>query len=77
MLLDPPRSGAGPNLSRWLSGPRLETVVYVSCNPATFATDARTFSEFGFALTRVGIYDMFPQTSHVETLGVFSRSPHG
>jgi 23S rRNA (uracil1939-C5)-methyltransferase len=72
MLLDPPRSGAGPNLARWLS-PELRTVVYVSCNPKTFASDAAVLTGAGYRLARAGIYDMFPQTSHVETLGVFTR----
>lgn len=73
LLLDPPRTGAGPNLGRWLSAPSLERVVYVSCNPQSFAEDARQFARDGFALRDVGIYDMFPQTAHVETLGVFAR----
>ena len=73
LLLDPPRSGAGPNLGRWLAAPNLERVAYVSCNPHSFAADARRFVEHGYALREVGIYDMFPQTAHVETLGVFVR----
>ncbi len=72
LLLDPPRSGAGPNLSHWL-GPEVRSVIYVSCNPTTFASDAQVLKDAGFALERVGIYDMFPQTSHVETLGLFRR----
>jgi 23S rRNA (uracil1939-C5)-methyltransferase len=72
LVLDPPRSGAGDNLRTWAAGD-VETVVYVSCKPETFATDARILHERGYRLERVGIYDMFPQTSHVETLGVFRR----
>ena len=74
LVLDPPRSGAGPALVSWLDQP-LRKVVYVSCNPTTFASDARTLVEQGFKLAEVGIYDMFPHTAHVETLGVFER--HG
>jgi len=47
----------------------------VSCNPSTFASDAKVLLEHGFALEEVGIYDMFPHTAHVETLGIFRR--HG
>jgi 23S rRNA (uracil1939-C5)-methyltransferase len=72
LLLDPPRSGAGPHLGRWLTS-RLRVVSYVSCNPRTFAQDARLLQDAGFALTEVGVFDMFPQTAHVETLGVFHR----
>ncbi len=74
LLLDPPRSGAGPHLARWLSETELERVVYVSCNPMTFASDAAVFEKQGFALVDVGVFDMFPQTAHVETLGVFVPS---
>ena len=70
--MDPPRSGAGPHLARWLT-PGLERIAYVSCQPATFAADARVLQDAGFNLTEVGIFDMFPQTAHVETLGVFQR----
>ncbi|MEZ5558357.1 MAG: 23S rRNA (uracil(1939)-C(5))-methyltransferase RlmD [Pseudomonadales bacterium] len=73
LLLDPPRSGAGPNLMRWMATVRPERVAYVSCNPATFAADARILRDAGFALREVGIFDMFPHTAHVETLGLFVR----
>jgi len=72
LVLDPPRSGAGPALASWL-GERVQKVVYVSCNPKTFATDAIVLGQHNFKLTDVGIYDMFPHTAHVETLGVFER----
>jgi len=73
LLLDPPRSGAGPNLRAWASGGSVRRVVYVSCNPATFATDAVVLRECGFELTELGVFDMFPHTAHIETLGLFLR----
>lgn len=73
MLLDPPRSGAGPHLDAWAAHDALQRIVYVSCNPATFATDAARLRSHGFALSEAGVYDMFPHTAHVETLGVFVR----
>ena len=73
LVLDPPRSGAGPALASWLTEP-VRKVVYVSCNPKTFALDAKILNQNGFALREVGIYDMFPHTAHVETLGVFERN---
>jgi 23S rRNA (uracil1939-C5)-methyltransferase len=75
LVLDPPRSGAGGNLSRWLAGPQLERVAYVSCNPRTFASDAAVLQQAGFALQQVGVFDMFPHTAHIETLGLFVRKP--
>lgn len=73
LLLDPPRSGAGVNLGRWLDQNRPERVVYVSCEPSSFAADAARCQTHGYALQQVGIYDMFPHTTHIETLGLFVR----
>lgn len=73
LLLDPPRSGAGPNLASWL-GPDLSTLVYVSCNPASLAADAAILTANGFELSSVGVFDMFPHTTHVETLAVFNAT---
>lgn len=74
LLLDPPRSGAGPNLPAWLESLRPRKVVYVSCHPGSFASDAAVLQQQGYALERVGVFDMFPNTAHVETLGSFSRT---
>jgi 23S rRNA (uracil1939-C5)-methyltransferase len=72
ILLDPPRLGAGPQLRTWLQA-GVQTVVYVSCNPESFARDAIVLGDAGLRLDEVGIYDMFPQTTHIETVGVFRR----
>ncbi len=74
VLLDPPRSGAGPNLQRWMEQLRAARIAYVSCNPPSFASDARVLQDSGYALAEAGIFDMFPHTAHVETLGLFVRS---
>lgn len=73
VLLDPPRSGAGPNLAAWLASGDVKRIVYVSCSPASFAADAAILGAKGFSLEQVGIFDMFPHTAHVETLGVFQK----
>ena len=77
MLLDPPRSGAGELLKTWVldTQEQLQRIVYVSCNPVSFASDAERLSQLGYGLSEVGVYDMFPQTAHVETLGVFVKNP--
>ena len=71
-LIDPPREGASE-----LVGALPETlrrVVYVSCNPATLARDAaRLVHERGFALEAAGVVNMFPHTSHVESIALFTR----
>ena len=74
MVLDPPRSGAGPLLGHWLEHlTALEEIVYVSCKPKTFAEDVKVMAQYGFQLHEVGAYDMFPQTAHVETIGYLKR----
>jgi 23S rRNA (uracil1939-C5)-methyltransferase len=75
MLLDPPRSGAGINLERWVASPRLQRIAYVSCSPQSFASDAARLQAAGYVLKEAGIFDMFPHTAHVETLGLFQRRP--
>jgi 23S rRNA (uracil1939-C5)-methyltransferase len=75
IVLDPPRSGALPALKA-LDLSETSVIVYVSCNPATLARDAGFLaSERGFRLAKAGIVDMFPHTSHVESVAVFERQP--
>ncbi len=73
LLVDPPRSGVGPLMEDWVTCD-IRRIVYVSCNPRTFATDAKRLQVLGFSLRRIRVYDMFPNTAHVETMGVFDRS---
>jgi 23S rRNA (uracil1939-C5)-methyltransferase len=72
ILLDPPRTGANA-LVPSLVAARTKRIVYVSCNPATFARDASGLASGGWRLTSVAALDMFPHTPHVETIGVFER----
>src|SRR5687767_14906545 len=48
-------------------------IVYVSCDPATMARDARRLVDGGYELTSLTAFDLFPNTPHVEALGVFAR----
>lgn len=72
VVLDPPRAGALEQ-TRQLPGTRASTVVYVSCNPVTFARDARVLLDAGFRLERVTPVDQFLWSAHVELVGVFRR----
>lgn len=73
ILLDPPRTGANVIVEN-LDFSAIERVVYVSCNPVTLARDSKVLTEVhGFVLESAGVMDMFPHTSHVESLAVFRR----
>lgn len=72
VLIDPPRTGAFEVLPHILSL-NSERIVYVSCNPSTFARDAHFLTEHGYRLTHAGVMDMFPHTQHVESMGLFLR----
>ncbi len=72
ILLDPPRTGAKA-LVPALTNAEAGRIVYVSCNPTTFARDAAGLAAGGWALTSLAALDMFPHTPHVESIGVFER----
>ncbi|MDF2444902.1 MAG: rRNA ((1939)-C(5))-methyltransferase [Moraxellaceae bacterium] len=72
LLIDPPRSGA-QEVVEYLPKFRARRVVYVSCNPATLARDAGLMKAHGYRLTKAGVMDMFPHTTHVESIAVFER----
>jgi len=75
VVLDPPRAGAQAQ-ARQIGRARVPRVVYVSCNPATLARDARTLVDGGFALQRVVPIDQFLYSAHLEAVAVFCR-PRG
>ena len=73
MLLDPARDGAAA-LVNALDAGGPERIVYVSCNPATLARDAGTLvRDKGYRLSAAGVVNMFPHTSHVESIALFVR----
>ncbi len=76
LVLDPPRAGARELLAALPAAKlRPRRIVYVSCDPGTLLRDAAELLKSGYGLTSVKTYDMFPQTHHVETLAVFTRTP--
>jgi 23S rRNA (uracil1939-C5)-methyltransferase len=73
ILLDPPRSGA-QDVVRHLGGFGAERIVYVSCHPGSLARDAGILvNELGYSLEAAGVMDMFPHTTHVESMALFVR----
>jgi len=72
LLLDPPRGGAVAALKALPPTDLPRRIVYVSCNPATLARDSDYLvNQLGYRLEAAGIADMFPHTSHVESLALF------
>jgi 23S rRNA (uracil1939-C5)-methyltransferase len=74
VLLDPPRAGAAELMTRM---PKWQPrkVVYISCHPGSLARDAGILvNEHGFTLSAAGVMDMFPHTTHVESIAVFEAA---
>jgi tRNA/tmRNA/rRNA uracil-C5-methylase (TrmA/RlmC/RlmD family) len=70
VVLDPPRAGAGPVVSRLLAGTGARAVVYVACDPAALARDVAAFGEAGYRLAGLRAFDAFPMTAHVECVAL-------
>lgn len=70
VVLDPPRAGAGPAVSRLLAATGARAVVYVACDPAALARDVAAFAGAGFRLAGVRGFDAFPMTAHVECVAL-------
>ncbi|WP_235680102.1 23S rRNA (uracil(1939)-C(5))-methyltransferase RlmD [Paenibacillus albicereus] len=73
VVVDPPRTGCGRELLDAVLTARPQRLVYVSCNPATLAKDAKALLAGGYRLEWAQPVDMFPQTSHVECCVLFSK----
>lgn len=71
VVIDPPRAGCAPPLLEALARRRIARLVYVSCDPATLARDARRLTDLGYRLMEAQPLDLFPQTFHVETVSTW------
>jgi 23S rRNA (uracil1939-C5)-methyltransferase len=72
VVLDPPRAGAKSQAAA-LAGSNVATLIYVSCNPATLARDARILVDGGYRIEGVTPIDQFLFAAHVEAVAVFAR----
>lgn len=82
ITIDPPRSGMELSVLEQVMNVGPKALVYVSCNPATFARDAKLLcgkggengNGSGYRLTSVSLFDQFPQTAHIETVALFVKA---
>lgn len=73
ILVDPPRKGLEESFIASATAVGARRIVYISCNPATFARDVTRFEALGYKLDKVQPVDLFPQTHHVELVGLLTR----
>jgi len=73
VLVDPPRTGLSRGVAAALAASSASRVVYVSCDVATLARDVRALVDGGFRLRQMELFDLFPNTAHVETVSLLDR----
>ena len=73
VVIDPPRAGAKAQMER-LATSAVSVIVSISCNPATFARDARILADGGYSASRIVPIDQFRWSPHTEVVGIFHRS---
>lgn len=73
IVFDPPRRGIEEIALKSVIKNKIEKIVYISCNPATFARDVKILTENGYVLKKIMPVDMFPQTAHIEVVGLLEK----
>jgi 23S rRNA (uracil1939-C5)-methyltransferase len=73
VVIDPPRAGLHPKALKRVIGLQAPKLLYISCNPATFARDAQALLGAGYRVSEVHPVDMFPHTRHIEVVALFSH----
>ena len=73
VIVDPPRTGMSREAVDGITQLGAARIVYVSCDAPTMARDARKLLDAGYRLTSLRAFDLFPNTPHVETVGVFGK----
>ncbi len=75
VVLDPPRAGLTPGIVKHLARIAPARITYVSCDPPTLARDLAAFAKAGYDIANVHMFDLFPQTFHMETVVGLRRRP--
>jgi 23S rRNA (uracil1939-C5)-methyltransferase len=76
IILDPPRAGLGDEVCALLARIAAPTLVYVSCSPLALASDLNALAALtaaGYAIDQLHLFDLFPQTTHIETVAILTR----
>ena len=74
LVVDPPRAGLMPEIIASIAATNAKRVVYVSCDPATWARDVARLNEVGYNLQVATPVDLFPQSYHIETVSLLQKS---
>lgn len=74
IVADPPRAGLDDGVAEQLARLSPPRIVYVSCDPATLARDLTTLRNLGYTLRDIHLFDMFPQTYHIESVALLERA---
>ncbi|HBT51697.1 MAG TPA: 23S rRNA (uracil(1939)-C(5))-methyltransferase RlmD, partial [Petrotoga sp.] len=74
VILDPPRKGLEKEEIQLLSSMVKKGIIYISCDPSTFARDINLFTKNGFTLKSVQPFDMFPHSYHIENVGILEKN---
>ncbi|MGI5083752.1 class I SAM-dependent RNA methyltransferase [Treponema putidum] len=77
VFVDPPRSGIDKEVLSWLYSSGIRQIFYISCDPVTFARDTASLLLSGYKLEKHFLFDFYPQTHHIETLGIFKKEGMG
>jgi len=77
LILDPPRAGASELISNLFAteqSQHISHILYVACDPSSLARDAKQLSLLGYQIDKFCVMDMFPNTTHIESMALFTRS---
>jgi 23S rRNA (uracil1939-C5)-methyltransferase len=74
IVLDPPRTGAGVEVCSLLARMAAPTLIYVSCSPETLPIDLGPLVASGYSVSELHLFDLFPQTSHIETVAILTHA---
>lgn len=77
VIVDPPRTGLERGVIETLISGAPDAIIYVSCNPATFARDATTFVRAGYGIEHLSLFDFYPQTVHAEVVAKLAKVTAG